>query len=90
MSLFKLIGFVKRGKNRNKIFVELNYPSMPSELTKKIFGKSSNTYFNIVSRSLSELKKEGLVEIVNPDEKTGRIYRRTALGNKVALAIKKN
>jgi len=90
MSLLELIGFVKRGKNRNKVFVELNTPSMPSELTKRIYGKTSNTYFNVVSRSLSELKDKKLIEIINPDEKTGRIYRRTALGNKVAQALRKN
>jgi hypothetical protein len=32
---------------------------------------------------VAELKKEGLAIIVNPDDKTGRIYHRTKLGDKV-------
>ena len=49
----------------------------------KVYGKSSNTYFNLVSRALAELKKFGLVKIINPKEKTGRIYKLTELGKKV-------
>lgn len=88
MSLFELIGFIKRGKNRQKIFSEIDKPVIPSELTKKIYGKASNTYFNIVSRSLSELKEKGLVEIVNPDDKTGRIYKKTKLGERISAKLK--
>ena len=83
MALLDLISFVKRGKNRKKVFIALDRPMMPSELTIKIYGKSSNTYFNLVSRALSELKNKKLVAVVNPKEKTGRIYKKTKLGLKV-------
>ena len=56
---------------------------MPSELVIKIYGKNSNTYFNIVSRALAELTEKGIVEVLNPKERTGRIYQRTKLGREI-------
>ena len=35
----------------------LDKPMMPSELVMKIYKSNSNTYFNLVSRALSELKE---------------------------------
>jgi len=87
MELLKIIGFVKRGKNRKDIFMNLDKPMMPSELVIKIYKSNSNTYFNLVSRALSELKKAKLIEIVNPEERTGRIYRKTKLGEKISKEI---
>jgi len=62
---------------------------MPSELVLKIYKSNSNTYFNLVSRALSELNKAKLVEVVNPEARTGRIYRRTTEGNKIAKEFSK-
>ena len=87
MTLFDLISFIKRGKNRKTVFLALDKPMMPSELMLKIFGKSSNTYFNIISRALGELTDKRLIEIVNPKDKTGRIYQKTKLGAKVDKMI---
>jgi hypothetical protein len=89
MELLKAMGFVKRGKNREKIFINLDNPMMPSELVIKIYQKNSNTYFNLVSRALGELKVKKLVEIINPEERTGRIYRRTNFGESVVKELKK-
>jgi hypothetical protein len=55
---------------------------------RKIYNKTSNTYFNLVSRALSELKDKKLIEVVNPREKTGRIYQKTKLGKEVEKKIK--
>lgn len=87
MELLKSIGFIKRGKNRKEVFMNLDKPLMPSELVIKIYKKNSNTYFNLVSRALAELKEKKLIEVINPDEKTGRIYRRTKEGEKVAKKL---
>lgn len=83
MELLKAIGFIKRGKNRKKVFMNLDKPMMPSELVMKIYKSNSNTYFNLVSRALAELKDRKLVEVINPEDRTGRVYRRTKEGNKV-------
>jgi DNA-binding HxlR family transcriptional regulator len=88
MTLLDLMGFVKRGQNRKKIFLALDKPMMPSELMRKIYNKTSNTYFNLVSRALTELKERKLIEVVNPKEKTGRIYRKTKLGKDVEKLLK--
>ena len=88
MKLFELIGYIKRGKNRLRVFTELDKPMLPSELTKNIYGKISNTHFNIISRALSELNNKGLVEIINPNDKTGRIYQKTKLGERISRKIK--
>lgn len=88
MSLLTNAGFVKRGKNRKEIFLALNKPMMPSELVLKIYNKNSNTYFVLISRALAELKEKNLVEVINPEDKTGRIYKRTTVGEKVAKELK--
>ncbi|MCK5149802.1 ArsR family transcriptional regulator [Candidatus Pacearchaeota archaeon] len=87
MELLKAMGFIKRGKNRREIFINLDKPMMPSELVMKIYKSKSNTYFNLVSRALSELKEKKLVEIVNPEDRTGRIYKRTKEGEKVVREL---
>lgn len=87
MELLKATGFIKRGKNRKEIFLALDKPMMPSELVIKLYKKNSNTYFTLVSRALAELKDKKLVEIVNPEDRTGRIYRRTKEGEKVAKEL---
>ena len=87
MELLKQVGFIKRGKNRKEVFLNLDKPMMPSELVMKIYKSNSNTYFNLVSRALAELKDKKLVEVVNPEDRTGRIYRRTKEGEKVSKQI---
>lgn len=83
MEILNLVGYVKRAKNRQIVFLALDKPMMPSELMRKIYNKTSNTYFNLVSRALTELKDKKLIKVVNPKEKTGRIYRKTNLGKEV-------
>ena len=89
MSLLDLVGYVKRGKNRKRVFLALEARMIPSEMVNKIYGKTSNTYFNIVSRALSELKDKKLITVVNPKEKTGRIYQKTKLGIEVEKSLYK-
>lgn len=83
MKLFNDIAFIKRAKNRLKVFKELEGTLMPSELVMKIYGKNSNTYFNIVSRALSELADAKLVKVINPKSRTGRLYTLTEKGKKI-------
>lgn len=87
MELLRLVSFVKRGKNRKKVFLALDKPMMPSELVIKIYRKNSNSYFNIVSRALTELKENNLVKVVNPQDKTGRIYQRSREGKLILKSI---
>lgn len=83
MTLLNTISFVKRGKNRRKVLQAMEKRIMPSELVVKIFGKQSNTHFNLISRALGELKKEGLVKVLNEKERTGRFYELTTKGKSI-------
>ncbi len=78
-----LLSWVKRGKNRKIVLKAIEGQMMPSELVLKVYGKVSNTSFNLVSRSLAELKEKGLVTVINPQEKTGRLYKLTRKGQKL-------
>ena len=80
-----IVGRLKRAKNRLKILkaIPIDKPFMPSELVKLVYGKSSNTYFNLTSRSLKELETMSLIKIINPKEKTGRLYILTDKGKKI-------
>jgi len=88
MNLLSLVGYIKRGKNRHKVFLTLDKPMIPSEIAKSEFGHRAGASLNIVSRALGELAKKGLVEVVNPEESSGRIYRRTKTGETVAKKIR--
>ena len=78
-----IIAKIKRASNRKKVFLAIDRPMMPSEVVHKIYKRPSSSYYAIVSRSISELKKLGVIRILNPKEKTGRIYILTALGKKL-------
>ena len=87
--LLILAAKIKRAKNRKVVFLALDKPLMPSELVRKVYGKNSNTYFNLVSRALAELIEIGVLRVINPKEKTGRIYELTEIGKKIKRLIEK-
>ena len=87
MTLYDKVSFVKRGKNRFKVFMALDKPMMPLELVLKIYGSNSNTNFNLVSRALKELRENSIVKVINPNSKTGRVYMKTNLGSKLLKKI---
>jgi len=72
------LGFVKRGKNRVKVFKALYKPQNPSTI-----GKMTGIGLMMASRSLRDLTNRSLVECVNPDWKVGRIYKLTKKGEKL-------
>ena len=79
---------VKRGSNRLKVFLCLENGMVPSEIVRRIYKKPSTANFNIVSRALRELNELGLVDVINPEAKTGRVYVLTTLGKKVKAQCK--
>ncbi len=84
----ELISYVKRGKNRKKVFMVMENSIMPSEISNKVYGSSSNTNFTLVSRALGELAEKDLVKVINPQEKTGRLYKLTPKGKKIQDKLK--
>lgn len=72
------LSFVKRSKYRKKVLQALSEPSMPSELADELDLHQSH-----VSRALIELKDKDLVEVLNPEDKQGRLYSKTEEGEEI-------
>jgi DNA-binding MarR family transcriptional regulator len=85
----KAVAFVKRGKNKQAVFLALDGHMMPSDIIIKVFGKKSEIAYSVVSRALSDLERESLVELLNPEEKTGRLYFLTKKGIAVQEFIRR-
>ncbi|MFH1175009.1 MAG: ArsR family transcriptional regulator [archaeon] len=88
MSLLNAISYVKRGKNRQKVFLAVDKPIMPSEIAETVFRGKGNTNLTLVSRALRELSDECLVKVANPKARTGRLYQKTRLGKAVAAKLR--
>ncbi|ADB57524.1 winged helix-turn-helix domain-containing protein [Archaeoglobus profundus] len=76
--------FVIRAKNRKAVLLCLSNPKTPAQIAKEL-----NLSLPHVSRALKELEKEGLIECLTPNEKVGRVYKRTMIGEEIANFIKK-
>ena len=75
----EIIEFVKRSQYRQRVLISLDgNVLMPKEIAKR-----SDIKTNHVSKVLSELKNKGLVELINPEARKGRLYRLTDKGEKV-------
>lgn len=87
MNLTDELSYVKRGKNRRLVLLAIEGSMIPSEISRAAFGDASASAFSITSRAPAEFVDRGLVEILNPDERTGRLYRRTGPGDRVAKLL---
>ncbi|MFB6209517.1 MAG: MarR family transcriptional regulator [Candidatus Nanohaloarchaea archaeon] len=72
------VSFVKRSEQRRKALGSLEEELMPSEI-----AKITGMHQSHVSRALNELREKNMVELLNPDDKHGRLYRRTGKGEKI-------
>lgn len=77
-----LLSWVKRGKQRREIIVHLAGEQTPSEVA-RVSGYS----LNHVSRVLCDFADHGLVKLLNPSAKTGRLYTLTKRGKVVSSKI---
>jgi predicted transcriptional regulator len=81
--MWKLCSYVIRGKNRKRVFLALETPKTPTQLSDDL-----NIHLPHVSRALGELESKKLVECLAPGEKVGRIYRLSVEGKRVLRAAK--
>ncbi|MEM3086944.1 MAG: MarR family transcriptional regulator [Halobacteria archaeon] len=72
------VSFVLRGPTRSKALRALDSPKTPTQLARELKIDRPSA-----SRTLLQLEEEGLVACLTPDARKGRLYRRTALGNRV-------
>lgn len=71
----KDLSWIKRGKQRREIIVHIDDKETPTEIANK-----SKYSLNHTSRVLNNLKKRGFVKLLNPEQKTGRLYELTEKG----------
>jgi len=71
----EMLSWVKRGKQRRDILIHIKGTQTPTEISKKSGYSLNNT-----SRVINDLKNKGLLKILNPKEKTGRLYELTQQG----------
>lgn len=69
------LSWVKRGKQRRDIIMHIHDTQTPTEI-----AKEAGYSLNHTSRILGEFRKEGLVKLLNPKAKTGRLYEITPQG----------
>lgn len=65
----KLLIFLKKGKLRREIWDKLDKPKTSTEIAKEL-GKHRSA----ISRVLLDMKKDGFVECVNPEDRSFRHY----------------
>lgn len=69
------LSWIKRGKQRKEIIVHIDDKETPTEIANK-----SKYSLNHTSRILNEFRKHGFVKLLNPKQKTGRLYELTEKG----------
>lgn len=69
--------YVKRSKNRQQVIkiIAQSKNKTPSEIREEMGSR-----FSLTSNVLRDLKEHDIVECLNPEAKTGRIYFLTELG----------
>lgn len=81
--MWELCSYVVRGRNRKRVFLALETPKTPTQISKEL-----KIHLPHVSRSLAELESRKLVECLTPSEKVGRIYRLSGKGRRVLKMVK--
>jgi predicted transcriptional regulator len=81
---WKDVSYVIASKTRKQILLKVTTPRTPTFLAKELGLNLAN-----VSRSLTELEKEGLIVCLTPKQKVGRLYSLTKKGKDVVSKIEK-
>lgn len=77
------LSWVVRGKQRREIIVHMEGVQTPSEI-----AKDSKHSLNHTSRVLKEFRRHKLAKLLNPKEKTGRLYKLTSQGKVIRDRIR--
>lgn len=74
--------WVIRGSQKKKILQSLNKPKIPTQIK-----EDTRLSLNNVSDVLRQFKNKKIVKLLNPKEKTGRIYELTVKGKRIRERI---
>ena len=70
--------WIVRGKQRKKIIKVMGKAKIPTEIKEE-----TKLSLNNVSDVLREFRKKKIVKVLNPKEKTGRLYKLTPKGMRI-------
>lgn len=80
----KLVGYVISSTYRTEVMKTLiEKPKIPSKIAADIGIKQ-----NHISNVLNQLKEKGLIRLINPEAKKGRIHELTDVGLEIAKELK--
>ena len=79
------LSWVSRGKQRRDIIKHIDGPETPTQIANKA-GYS----LNHTSKILNDFKKQGLAKLLNPKQKTGRLYQLTEKGKIIRDKLKEH
>ncbi len=74
--------WIVRGKQRKKVIKVMNKPRIPTEIKEE-----TKLSLNNVSDVLRKFRKKKIAKCINPEEKTGRVYKLTTKGMKIREMI---
>jgi DNA-binding MarR family transcriptional regulator len=74
----KSYAWLLRGKQRTAVFLVLDRPKTPKQVSEQTELKFSN-----VSDVLRSMVHEGIAVCLNPEDKTGRLYELTVKGKRL-------
>ncbi|MGA2666184.1 MAG: helix-turn-helix domain-containing protein [Nitrososphaerales archaeon] len=77
------VSYVVRSKVRRSVLARLQTPKTPTLLAKELSTSLPN-----ISRALSELESKGLIEVLTPDARVGKIYAATEKGKAVSSKVR--
>ena len=79
--LISTVSYVMNSRYRKRVIQLLSRHTamIPSKISEE-----ATMLPNYGSKIISDLKKEGLIECINPEVKKGRLYKLTATGKSVA------
>lgn len=70
--------WITRGKQRRKVIKAMNKPKIPTQIK-----EDTKLSLNNVSDILREFRKKDIAKCINPEDKTGRVYRLTSKGMRI-------
>ena len=70
--------WIVRGKQKKKIIKAMNKPKIPTQIKEE-----THLSLNNVSDVLREFRKKKIAKVLNPKEKTGRLYKLTLKGMRI-------
>ncbi len=83
----KLYAWVVRGKQRAAILKIMSKPQTPTETCKKSKMYNEKISLNNSSDILRSFVRMGLAECLNKEDKVGRLYKLTEIGEEIRLEL---